>query len=110
MNLAVETKNEFKIATINGRLDTTNAGEFEQQITALLDGGCKKLVLDCSGLNYISSSGLRIFLVIQKKMKLADGQFRLCSLQPAIKDIFDIAGFSVILSLFADKDSALNEV
>jgi len=109
MNIEIVTKGDFKIAALNGRLDTTNAGEFERQMTVLLDGGCTGLILDCSGLSYISSSGLRVFLVIQKKMKLVNGRFRLCGLLPAIQEIFDIAGFSVILPIFPDSDSAIKE-
>jgi len=60
-------------------------------------------------LNYISSSGLRVFLVIQKKMVALKGQFKLCNLQPGIKEIFDISGFSSIFSVFPDAAAATKE-
>ncbi len=110
MNLEIESINDLKIVVVQGRLDTTNAGEFEQQMTEILNGGCTRLILDCTGLNYISSSGLRVFLVIQKKMKLVNGQFRLFGLQPSIREIFDIAGFSVILTILPDRDFALKSI
>jgi anti-anti-sigma factor len=65
------------------------------------------LILNCSGLNYISSSGLRVFLVIQKKLAGLQGSFGLCCLQPEIREIFDISGFSTIFSIFPDEEAAL---
>jgi anti-anti-sigma factor len=73
----------------------------------VIDSGCTRLILDCSGLNYISSSGLRVFLIVQKKMTGIKGQFRLHSLQPGIREIFDISGFSSIFSVSADQEAAL---
>jgi anti-anti-sigma factor len=110
MNVQVESLNDFKIVSIEGRLDTTNANEFEKPMMEILEGGCNRLILDCSGLNYISSSGLRVFLVVQKKMMAVKGQFSLCNLQPTIKEIFDISGFSVIFSIFPDKEAALQRL
>lgn len=108
MNVKVFESEEYTLVSVEGRVDTTNAGEFEKPLTEVINGGCKKLILDCSGLNYISSSGLRIFLVVQKKMTALKGHFILCSLQPSIKEIFDISGFSSIFSIHPDKDSAIS--
>ena len=108
MNVQVSTSADYTVISVDGRVDTTNASELEKSIFEVIEGGGIKIILDCSGLNYISSSGLRVFLVIQKKMMSLKGQFRLCSLQPGIKEIFDISGFSSIFSLFPDKDGAMN--
>ena len=110
MNIKVETLNEIKIASIDGRIDSTNSGEFEKPIIKTIDDGCLKMIVDCSGLSYISSSGLRVFLAAQKKMKALSGTFLLCGLQPAIKEVFDIAGFSLIFKIFPERVSALNSL
>jgi len=102
-----ETLSNHLVLYIEGRLDTTQADGFEKDITEILDQGHEKVVLDCKGLNYISSSGLRIFLIIQKKMMATGGQFKVCSLQPSIKEIFDMSGFSMIFNIFPDLDAAL---
>ena len=107
MNVQISTSADYSVISVEGRVDTTNAGELEKSILEVIDGGSTKIILDCSGLNYISSSGLRVFLVIQKRMMSIKGHFRLSSLQPAIKEIFDISGFSSIFSLFPDKESAM---
>jgi len=107
MNVQVASLADYKLVSVEGRIDTTNAGEFEKSVMMVIEGGSIKIILNCSDLNYISSSGLRVFLVVQKKMMAAKGQFRLCNLQPAIKEIFDISGFSSIFSVFPDQEAAL---
>jgi stage II sporulation protein AA (anti-sigma F factor antagonist) len=106
MNVKVETSADYTLVYVEGRVDTINALEFEKSIMEVIDKGCTKLILDCSGLNYISSSGLRIFLVVRKKMSAIKGHFILCSMQPSIKEIFDISGFSSIFSILPDQTSA----
>lgn len=107
MNVQVSRTPDHALVTVEGRIDTTTAGEFEKSMMDVIEVGCSKLILDCSALNYISSSGLRVFLVVQKKMSALKGQFRLTSLQPGIKEIFDISGFSSIFSIFPDTNAAL---
>jgi anti-anti-sigma factor len=107
MNVQVESSKEYTIVSVEGRIDSTNAGEFEKPMMKVIEDGCTKIILDCSGLNYISSSGLRVFLIVLKKMMAVKGEFNLCNLQPGIKEVFDISGFSSIFSVFPDKAAAL---
>ena len=109
MNVKISSLESFLLVGVEGRIDTTNASEFELPLMELIQGGNTKIILDCSELNYISSSGLRVFLVIQKKMVALKGQFKLCNLQPGIKEIFDISGFSSIFSVFPDAAAASKE-
>jgi len=107
MNLTSEVKQDHLVITVEGRLDTTQSDGFEKQVMDVLKDNHKKVVLDCKGLNYISSSGLRVFLILQKKMAAAGGALKICNLQPSIKEIFDMSGFSMIFSLYDDLDAAL---
>jgi anti-anti-sigma factor len=106
------TINEIKIGGvcilgIEGRLDTTNYNVLENKLMSLLDGGETKIVMDCSKMEYISSSGLRVFLLGLKKSKLMNGSFILCELQETIMEIFEIAGFTSIFEIFKTKDEAM---
>lgn len=109
MEINVSQLNEYTVVIISGRVDTMTAGDFEQRIMEVLNEGVKMLLLDCSDLAYISSSGLRVFLVAQKKMMTAGGALKLCCLKPEIKEIFDISGFSSIFSIFPDLDAAISD-
>ncbi len=108
MEIKVSQLNDYTVVSIHGRVDTMTAGDFENKILEILDGGVKKLLLDCSELAYISSSGLRVFLVAQKKMMVTGGTLKLCCLKPEIKEIFDISGFSSIFSIFPDTEKAIS--
>lgn len=109
MDIQNEKQGEFMVVQINGRVDTTNYTEFEKHISAIIDGGESNIVLNCDKLNYISSSGLRVFLITQKRLMAAKGKLHLCSMQPSIKEIFDISGFSSIFKIFDSEEAALAE-
>lgn len=106
MNVNITKSGDCSIVSVEGRVDTTNADEFEKAVMEVVNSGVNILILNCSALNYISSSGLRVFLIVHKKIMANKGQLRLCSLQPGISEIFEISGFTSIFSIFPDQDSA----
>jgi len=108
MNITKEKINDFCILKIEGRIDTTNFTNFEAEINLLFNSGEKNIIFNCSGLNYISSSGLRVFLITQKKSISLDGKLHICCLQPTIKEIFDISGFSSIFNIFDSQQEAID--
>lgn len=95
------------ILMINGRLDTTNYHVLEERIVKLVDNNQHKILIDCSELSYISSSGLRIMLMGLKKINTVKGKFALCSLQDNIREIFEISGFTSIFTIFVTQEEAL---
>jgi anti-anti-sigma factor len=109
MNVTNKTIEQGTLVSIDGRIDTTNYNEFEQAMNLLFDEQVKAIYLDCSGLSYISSSGLRVFLTVQKKMMSTGGKFLLFAMQPTIKEIFDISGFSSIFSIVETEEEALKK-
>jgi anti-anti-sigma factor len=78
----------------------------EKKLFAFIENGEKQIVVNCTGLIYISSSGLRVLLMALKKITSVGGKFYLCSLQENIREIFDIAGFSSIFKLFETVEEA----
>jgi anti-sigma B factor antagonist len=107
MNFTKEKINDFCVLKIEGRIDTTNFTEFETEINLLFNSGEKNIIFNCSGLNYISSSGLRVFLITQKKSISLSGKLHICCLLPSIKEIFDISGFSTIFSIYETQEQAI---
>jgi anti-anti-sigma factor len=107
MNLTKNSINGFCVVNIEGRIDTTNFNAFEKEVVGIIDGGEKNIVLNCAGMNYISSSGLRVFLIAQKKLTALSGKLHLCEMQPTIKEIFDISGFSSIFKIFENQEKAI---
>ena len=82
---------------IIGRLDTTTAPALEAAIDAL-GAEVGELVLDCGGLEYVSSAGLRVILKAQKRMN-AQGSMKLTAVNETIMEVFDITGFADILTI-----------
>lgn len=82
---------------LEGRLDTTTAPELEAEIKASIDG-MTKLELDFAKLDYISSAGLRVLLASQKIMN-KQGEMVLFNVSDAIMEVFEITGFSDILTI-----------
>lgn len=87
-------------ARLVGRLDTPAAAEVTQEIQPLLDHAGATIVLDCSEMSYISSSGLRIFLTIRKAASAAGGHVIIQGLSNEIRQVFMMTGF---LQLFEIK-------
>ena len=82
---------------VSGRLDTQTAPELEKELDAVLPGA-KDLTFDMSGLEYVSSAGLRVILKAQKAMN-AQGSMKLTGVNDSIMEVFDITGFLDILTI-----------
>lgn len=102
--------NGVMVIQIQGRLDTTNYLQLEKRLMELIDGGTLTLILDCEKMEYVSSSGLRVFLMALKKVKLGNGRFVLTGLQDTIREIFEIAGFNSIFEILKTKEEAVAAV
>ena len=95
MTINILEENGVTVFKIEGRLDTTTAPELEKAINGEGDA-IKNLVLDFTGVDYISSAGLRVLLSAQKKMN-AQGSMELVGVSEAVMDIFEMTGFAEIL-------------
>jgi len=95
------------ILTLIGRLDTLTSPNLDTHIKQLISQGNYKFILDFSKLDYISSSGLRVLLILQKQLKPLEGKSILVNLKPDIKHIFDISGFSIIFKFSSSIENAL---
>jgi len=107
MEINIREVNGVNIVEFIGNLDTNTAPEAENQINGLLDGGASKILVNFENLNYISSAGLRVLLATAKKMMASSGSLKICSLNNTVQEVFDISGFSTILSLAANETDAL---
>ena len=107
MNITKEKIGNYSILNINGRIDTIHSSALEEEVSKLFDSGEKNLIFNCSGMNYISSSGLRVFLVTQKKVISMGGKLFLSNMQPAIQEIFMISGFSNLFRIFDTLEEAI---
>ena len=98
------------VVALNGRLDSNTYRKFEDDLLGIIDHGNKHVLLDFSQLDYISSAGLRVLLMAAKRLRPINGKIALCGLMPSIKTVFDIAGFSSVLPIYASQEEAVKEM
>ena len=82
---------------LDGRLDTLTSPDLDEALEALPEEA-EELVMDFSKLTYVSSAGLRVLLRAHKKM-MTKGGFKLINVNDTVKEIFDVTGFSEILTI-----------
>ena len=93
MTFDIKEENGGMTAIIQGRLDTPAAVKAQQEITPLLENADKEILLDCAQLEYISSSGLRLFLTIRKETAAKGGKVIIENVSDDIKKVFMMTGF-----------------
>ena len=94
MNTTIKEENGNLIAVFEGRLDTAAASQTEKDVKPLVESDGMDIVLDCTQLSYISSSGLRIFLGILKAAKPRGSHVYITGLSQDLKNVFAMTGFS----------------
>jgi len=107
MNITTSEENNHTIVSIDGKVDTNTSPDLERTLSGLIEAGQVNLLADFENLSFISSAGLRVLLATAKKTKAQSGSLKVCALNPTVKEVFDISGFSTILSVFPDRTSAL---
>jgi anti-anti-sigma factor len=110
MEFTQEQAGDVVIVRLVGRLDSGAARSAEDGFNAVLAGGTPRLAVDMSGLDYISSAGLRVLLVMAKKVQQAKGKVALYGLVPNVREVFAVSGFDTIFSIQPDSAAALAAV
>jgi stage II sporulation protein AA (anti-sigma F factor antagonist) len=92
-----------------GRIDTTTAPGLERQLDGLLARGERRVVVDFSGVEYISSAGLRVMLLLAKRLKELRGRLALCGLNDAVRQVFQLAGFLQLFTICDSRETAAGQ-
>lgn len=106
MQISTRTSNDIHIVAFAGSMDSTTSPEAQKALDDVV-AGAKKVVLDFSALDYISSAGLRVLLGAAKKLKASGGALRIFGVNQSVKEVFDISGFSTILSVYPSEAEAI---
>jgi len=107
MNITTRTQNDVTILAVEGSLDSKTSPQAQQAVDGILAGGGRKLIIDFTALDYISSAGLRVLLGAAKRLSGAGGALRLFGLNETVREVFQISGFSTILTVVATEADAL---
>ncbi len=101
------------VLTPHGRLDQETCEAFRSEVMAHVDAAGRTgaaIVLDLSALEYVSSAGLRSFLLAAREVKAQQGRISAAALQPMVAEIFDISHFNLVFQVFPTVREALSAV
>lgn len=110
MNLSAEKIGDVLVVLPAGQINSANAAGIEADLMAQVEKGQNKIILDLGRLDYISSAGLRVVLMLAKRLKQGGGALLLCNIQPDVREVFDISGFLAILPVHDTREAALNSL
>ena len=96
MKVHAEREDGVLVARAVGRVDGANALEFQNALRAAI-GEEDDVILDLEGLSYVSSAGLRVFLLVAKELGKRSRRFSVCSLSDSIDKVFTISGFDRVI-------------
>lgn len=110
MEINISRSNNLTVISVSGRMDAVTAPEFEKSLSELISKGEKRFLINFSGLDYISSAGLRSILAAAKQLKTENGEIFFTGISGSVEEVFNISGFHSIFRIFKDEESALKKV
>ncbi len=106
MDLTHEAHGEVTVVHAAGDINASSCAQLEEALASLIDQGRQRLVLDLSGVRYVSSAGLRVLLVIAKRLT-PSGRFMLSRAAEPVRQVLDMTGFSGIIKVMPTVDDAV---
>ena len=110
MEISQKVIDGIPIIAASGRIDATTSKDLEIALNELINQNNNKIVIDLAGVEYISSVGLRVLLAALKKVKPSQGDVKLASLQPFVREVFEITGFSKLFSIHPNHVAAISKM
>jgi anti-anti-sigma factor len=107
MQINESRENEILILGPVGHLDTRTQGDFEKVVLEKLQGGERRFIVDMVDVEYLASAGLRVLLMLAKKLKSTEGQLVICGMNEHVLEVFNVAGFSTFFTINPTRDEAL---
>jgi len=109
MAFAVRTEKEGEliVLALSGQLDSKTAPELEREVGKALGKTGRALLFDLTGLEFVASAGLRIVIMVGKRLASDGGAIALCGLNPSVREVFEISGFAKLFPILPDRRAAL---
>ena len=108
MQILSESVDNVTVVRLEGNLDTNTSTDAQNFVNKAIDDGAAKIVVSLEKVDFVSSAGLRVLLVTAKKLGGTGGSLRVCGLNETVTEVFEISGFSTILSVFPSETEALS--
>jgi anti-anti-sigma factor len=109
IELKEEKKGDILILRFKGRLDAISSPSAEKKVFESINNGLTKLLIDFSGVTYLSSAGMRMLLSTSKKLKTLSGKLILSSISYNVMDVLKMSGFDHVLEIAATEKEGLSK-
>lgn len=109
MQILEEKVGRVLIVTVDDRIDSATAPEFEERLLELIEGGEHALLLDLTAVDYMNSAGLKALLISAKKLETKNGRVVLCGLASNVLTVFQLTGFHQMFKILPDRAAGLAE-
>ncbi|MDR0599134.1 MAG: anti-sigma factor antagonist [Treponema sp.] len=111
LKIKLEKANEVEgclILYLTGYIDTYNSNYFQKRIAKAIEAGFTRLIFQCGGLNYVSSTGIGSFTAFLKSVKPRGGDLVLLEIQPKVYEVFQLLGFSQFFNIRDNLDDSIS--
>lgn len=102
-----EKKGDVLVLKLKGRLDAISSPTAEKKVFDCINNGQNKLLLDFSGVSYLSSAGMRMMLSTTKRLKTLSGKLVVCNITPNVMDVLKMSGFDHVLEIAKTEEEAM---
>jgi anti-sigma B factor antagonist len=107
MHINISEMRRVTMIELSGRIDSSNAEKVGEALNEQIDAGRHQVVLDLSGVEYMSSAGLRELVSASKKVRGLGGDLRIASPSARVKEVLNLAGLNLIFQVFATQVEAV---
>jgi len=107
LDISVENFKRVDMVTVSGRIDSSNATELEDAFNGLTEDGRYQIVAELSGVDYMSSAGIRALVATMRECKKHRGDLRIAAPSPRMNEVLELAGLTSIFQIFEDSASAV---
>lgn len=110
MALELQTSEDAGVAVVAaiGSIDSKTSPELEKALVKLLAEKKREIVLDLARLDYVASAGLRVFVMIGKRLQAERGRLALCSVNPSVMKVLEVSGFATLFAIRASRQEAID--
>lgn len=98
------------VLSLDGRLEGLTAPDLEKAISTLVEGGDVHVLLECSAMVYVSSAGIRSFILGARACQQNDGKLAICALQPSCRSVMEISGCIDIIDCAETREAAMSKL
>jgi anti-sigma B factor antagonist len=105
--IETSARDDLSIVALEGHVDAHTAPRFEEVLVAELAAGRRQVVVDCTGMTYISSAGLGVFMSYIEEIREQGGDLKICGAIPKVQATFEILGFPEIFDILPDLEAAV---